>query len=230
MAFWFCFVVFTLILYTAAMVSIVSSVKPEMKVMPYSDLDDLVQSGEYKFASIYGGSTWQFFKNSANFQYEKIYADLGRVSNVEDGVEKARSGQYVFIGESPMLQKHLNSEPCDLVKVGYALDSKAYGIGLPKGSSYTNMISDELLKMQEDGTLQMLYNKWWRMESSCPDLPEAEEGYDAQSGGTKIDEYRFAGAIVILIIGVALSTVIAILEYFLYKRRTTVSYTALLIK
>ena len=42
--------------------------------------------------------------------------------------------------------------------LGYA----RYGIATPKGSKWRDPISLAILELQEKGTIQMLYNKWWK--------------------------------------------------------------------
>ena len=37
-----------------------------------------------------------------------------------------------------------------------------YGIATPKGSKWRDPISLAILELQEKGTIQMLYNKWWK--------------------------------------------------------------------
>ena len=37
-----------------------------------------------------------------------------------------------------------------------------YGIATPKGSPWRDHLSLAILELQEKGTIQMLYNKWWK--------------------------------------------------------------------
>ena len=49
------------------------------------------------------------------------------------------------------------------MEVGGELDSKGYGIGLPKNSPYRDIISKEILKLSESQVLLGLYNNWWNV-------------------------------------------------------------------
>ena len=51
---------------------------------------------------------------------------------------------------------------CNLTQIGGLLDSKGYGIATPKGSPWRDHLSLAILELQEKGTIQMLYNKWWK--------------------------------------------------------------------
>ena len=50
---------------------------------------------------------------------------------------------------------------CELYQVGSLLDSKGYGIATPSDSPYRSLISDAILKLQEEGKLHLLKEKWW---------------------------------------------------------------------
>ena len=56
---------------------------------------------------------------------------------------------------------HLQRD-CNLTQIGGLLDSKGYGIATPKGSPWRDHLSLAILELQEKGTIQMLYNKWWK--------------------------------------------------------------------
>ena len=49
-----------------------------------------------------------------------------------------------------------------MTQIGGLLDSKGYGIATPKGSPWRDQLSLAILELQEKGTIQMLYNKWWK--------------------------------------------------------------------
>ena len=65
-----------------------------------------------------------------------------------------------------MIFKHRDSvllqRDCNLTQIGGLLDSKGYGIATPKGSPWRDHLSLAILELQEKGTIQMLYNKWWK--------------------------------------------------------------------
>ena len=58
------------------------------------------------------------------------------------------------------------SQHCDLMEVGGELDSKGYGIGVPKDSPYRDSLSNAILNLSEMQILLNLYNKWWNV-STC---------------------------------------------------------------
>ena len=56
------------------------------------------------------------------------------VKSQQEGIEKVRRGRYAFLTESAFANYAASRKPCDLMKVGNNLDSKAYGIATPIGS------------------------------------------------------------------------------------------------
>ena len=51
------------------------------------------------------------------------------------------------------------------MEIGGELDSKGYGIGVPKNSPYRDALSSVILRLSEEQVLLNLYNKWWNVSS-----------------------------------------------------------------
>ena len=69
--------------------------------------------------------------------------------------------RYAYLMESIPLRYQL-SQHCDLMEVGGELDSKGYGIGVPKDSPYRDKLSNAILSLNENQVLLDLYKKWWK--------------------------------------------------------------------
>lgn len=54
-------------------------------------------------------------------------------ANIEEGERRVLQGDYAYLSESSSIEYRVERN-CDLMQVGNWLDSKGYGIGLPKGS------------------------------------------------------------------------------------------------
>lgn len=66
-----------------------------------------------------------------------------------------------------MIKRGLNDTYMSTVHSGYSQHSSfirflGYGVALPKGSSWRDPISLAILDQQEKGTIQLLYDKWWK--------------------------------------------------------------------
>ena len=69
-------------------------------------------------------------------------------------------GRYAFFLESSKLEYEAQRD-CRLTQVGNTLDNKGYGIATQKGSPLRDLLSTTILKLQTEGVLQNLKNKWW---------------------------------------------------------------------
>ncbi|TKS72033.1 Glutamate receptor 2 [Collichthys lucidus] len=91
------------------------------------------------------------------------------VKTTAEGVLRVRKskGKYAYLLESTMNEYIEQRKPCDTMKVGGNLDSKGYGIATPKGSSLRNAVNLAVLKLNEQGLLDKLKNKWWYDKGEC---------------------------------------------------------------
>jgi len=110
--------------------------------------------------------------------------------------------------------KYYMARNCDLTQIGGLLDNKGYGIGLPLESPYTKIISDGVLKLQEDGILTQLRNKWWNQKYVPEEPCGSEEGNSAQLGLANL-----GGVFIVLLGGVIVSCLLALGEYMWEARR-----------
>ncbi|KAG1672892.1 Glutamate receptor ionotropic, kainate 2 [Nymphon striatum] len=106
------------------------------------------------------------------------------VSSYDDGILRVHEGNYAFLMESTMLD-YVVQRDCNLTQIGGVLDSKGYGIGTPIGSPWTDKISLEILRLQEKGMLENLYNKWWKETGSTCTRDESGKESKASSLGVE---------------------------------------------
>ncbi|TRY88807.1 hypothetical protein DNTS_015021, partial [Danionella cerebrum] len=170
------------------------------------------------------------------------------VKTTDEGVMRVRKskGKYAYLLESTMNEYIEQRKPCDTMKVGGNLDSKGYGIATPKGSPLRNPVNLAVLKLNEQGLLDKLKNKWWYDKGECGSggvnlavLKLSEQAvldklknkwwYDKGDCGNKdsgrkdktsaLSLSNVAGVFYILIGGLGLAMLVALVE-FCYKSRT----------
>lgn len=83
-------------------------------------------------------TTPNLLQNSSNPTYVKMYNIMERASppvwaDIVEGERRVLGGDYAYLSESSSIEYRVERN-CDLMQVGNWLDSKGYGIGLPKGS------------------------------------------------------------------------------------------------
>ena len=69
-----------------------------------------------------------------------------------------------------------------------------------------------ILNLQEDGKIQMLYNKWWKSTGKC-------NKDDKSSKANSLGVESVGGIFVVLLAGLTLSVFIAIIEFIVKSKR-----------
>ncbi|XP_066264901.1 glutamate receptor ionotropic, kainate 2-like isoform X1 [Branchiostoma lanceolatum] len=215
---WWFFMLIIISSYTANLAAFLTV---ERMVIPIESAEDLAAQTQIHYGCLQGGTTMTFFKqNSKVPTYQKMWAFMNTVEpspftkTVEEGILRVLNGNYAFLLESTM-NEFVRRKSCNLTQIGGPLDSKGYGIGTPNGSPFTDDISNAILSLQEQGRLEELYRKWWK--GSCP----AEEK-DWFFSSLKWDQV--GGIFIVLMVGLALSTVIAVLEVIVKSKQDAKKY------
>jgi len=87
--------------------------------------------------------------------------------------------------------------------------SEGYGIATPKGSIWRDKISLAILELQEKGTIQILYDKWWKNSGEICSRDEKNKESKANALGVE----NIGGVFVVLLCGLAFAILVAILEF-----------------
>ncbi|XP_077981647.1 glutamate receptor 2-like [Glandiceps talaboti] len=194
--------------------------------MPQS-FDELSRQTKIKYSAITGGSTQAFFRYSQIGVYQRMWSFMesnptSSVWTTKEGVEKVleSNGKYAFIGEGTTLQ-HIANKDCDLYVMPGTINLKSFGLAFPKNDSRTDSFSRALLELREDGTLDMLYEKWWRGSGLCRDASifDSDVGQSTQYASA-ISLTNLSGAFIILLIGIILSIPLLLCEWVVYKQKS----------
>ncbi|KAI3351880.1 hypothetical protein L3Q82_020712, partial [Scortum barcoo] len=247
---------FTLIIISSYTANLAAFLTVERMVSPIESAEDLAKQTEIAYGTLDSGSTKEFFRRSKIAVYEKMWSYMKSaepsvfVKTTPDGVARVRKskGKFAFLLESTMNEYIEQRKPCDTMKVGGNLDSKGYGVATPKGSALRNAVNLAVLKLNEQGLLDKLKNKWWydkgrvrqrgRTPVNLAVLKLSEQGildklknkwwYDKGECGTKdsgskdktsaLSLSNVAGVFYILVGGLGLAMMVALIE-FCYKSR-----------
>lgn len=158
---------FTLIIISSYTANLAAFLTVERMITPIENAEDLSKQKDIAYGTLSGGSTMTFFRDSKIDTYKKMwtYMESTRpsvfVKDYEGGIARVKRGGYAFLMESTVLD-YVVQRDCNLTQIGGLLDSKGYGIATPKGSPWRDHLSLAILELQEKGTIQMLYNKWWK--------------------------------------------------------------------
>uniref|UniRef100_A0A915EK41 Uncharacterized protein n=1 Tax=Ditylenchus dipsaci TaxID=166011 RepID=A0A915EK41_9BILA len=162
---------FTLILISSYTAQLAAFLTVERMTTPVESSADLASQQRIKFGTLRNGSTMDFFRESKIPIYERMWSIMQStsptvfVNSSKEGIARVKAGNYAYMMESSMLEFYMGSD-CNLQTVGGLLDSKGYGVALPKGSPLRDIFSKTILQLQERTILEGLKNKWWNKQNS----------------------------------------------------------------
>nr|XP_015811456.2 glutamate receptor 1a isoform X1 [Nothobranchius furzeri] len=213
---------FTLIIISSYTANLAAFLTVERMVSPIESAEDLAKQTEIAYGTLDAGATKEFFRRSKIAVFEKMWSYMKSadpsvfVKTTDEGKMRVRKskGKYAYLLESTMNEYIEQRKPCDTMKVGGNLDSKGYGIATPKGSHLRNPVNLAVLKLNEQGLLDKLKNKWWYDKGEC-----GSGGGDSKDKTSALSLSNVAGVFYILIGGLGLAMLVALVE-FCYKSRT----------
>ncbi|XP_037832010.1 glutamate receptor 2-like isoform X3 [Kryptolebias marmoratus] len=212
---------FTLIIISSYTANLAAFLTVERMVSPIESAEDLAKQTEIAYGTLDSGSTKEFFRRSKIALFDKMWQYMKSaepsvfVKKTSEGVQRVRKskGKYAYLLESTMNEYIEQRKPCDTMKVGGNLDSKGYGIATPKGSPLRNAVNLAVLKLNEQGLLDKLKNKWWYDKGEC-----GSGGGESKEKTSALSLSNVAGVFYILVGGLGLAMMVALVE-FCYKSR-----------
>ncbi|XP_056118935.1 glutamate receptor 4b isoform X3 [Rhinichthys klamathensis goyatoka] len=213
---------FTLIIISSYTANLAAFLTVERMVSPIESAEDLAKQTDIAYGTLDSGSTKEFFRRSKIAVYEKMWSYMKSAEptvftkTTGEGVARVRKskGKYAFLLESTMNEYTEQRKPCDTMKVGGNLDSKGYGVATPKGSQLRSAVNLAVLKLNEQGLLDKLKNKWWYDKGECGSGGGGEKDKSSQA----LSLSNVAGVFYILVGGLGLAMLVALIE-FCYKSR-----------
>ncbi|XP_064489384.1 glutamate receptor ionotropic, kainate 2-like [Ornithodoros turicata] len=212
---------FSFVIISSYTANLASFLTRERMRSPIQSAEDLSKQTEILYGCVTSGSTEAFFRESKFETYEKLWQAMSNAdptvlteSNAE-GIKRVRDGNYAFFMESTTVE-YVVERDCTLTQIGGLLDSKSYGIAMPSGSPYRTHISSAILQLQEQGTLQILKDRWWKVDSNkrcADDVAQAKSGVTSELGLAKV-----GGVFVILLAGLGLACIIVFGEFICKTR------------
>ncbi|XP_005927460.1 probable glutamate receptor [Haplochromis burtoni] len=202
---------FSVVLLACYFSNLSSTKTPESSHLMVKGFEDLANQDVIEYGCLAGSSTLAFFKNSNNPVYRRIYEHMERtksfVSSMDEGIRRAKEGNYAFIGESVSLDLAV-ARYCELVRAHEVVGMRGYSIAAALGSPIIKNLSVAILQLSEAGELAYLRSKWWA--SSCI----ADKGKVSA-----VQPHNLKGIFLVLSLGLGLGTIVAVLELTFKSRR-----------
>ncbi|XP_012061140.1 PREDICTED: glutamate receptor ionotropic, kainate 2-like [Atta cephalotes] len=206
---------FTLIMYSLYTANLAAFLTVDKIGIPVKGIEDLARQTKIKYGILKGGATASFFQNSNYSTYKQMWDTMVNskpsvfTSSYKEGIDRVIHGKrkYAFIMESGSSEYHIDRK-CNLIKIGSMIESREYGIAMPRNSPYRTHINHAILKLRERGLLHKLKIKWWQERGGglCKKDEINANTYELGMAG-------LGGVFFVLICGCSASFFIAICEF-----------------
>ncbi|XP_067128801.1 glutamate receptor-like [Centruroides vittatus] len=174
---WWLTTVILIAAYTAKLAAFMTVQNMKQEI---SSLEDLVKLNTIPFGTLKDSYVENFFANS-HYEIHKIAYKMMKnyntfVNDTLEGLERVRASYYLpeghkdrfaLISDSPLVDYASMQRPCNVERVGRLFGLQNYGFGLPKGSPFEKLFTSSILKLREDGYMDLLNKRWFI--NSCPD-------------------------------------------------------------
>ncbi|KAK3577393.1 hypothetical protein CHS0354_032241 [Potamilus streckersoni] len=195
--------------YTANLAAFLVLDRPDAKISGIDDARLRNPNENFKYATVKNSAVEMYFKRQVELStmYRKM-EDLN-YKTAEEAIEAVKSGRLqAFIWDSSRLEYEAANE-CDLMVAGELFGRSGMGIGLQKGSPWTQQVSLAILELHEGGQMEQFDNKWILVESTaCP-----ERGQTPATLGLT----NMAGVFMMVAGGIVAGVILIFIE-ILYKR------------
>ena len=154
--------------YTANLAAFLTITKSAINIR---SLEDLANQDEIKYGTVQSTQPSQFFERSNLPLYQKMWSHIQSSNTLLEsstvGFQKVQEGDFAFIWDSPVLEYTINQQPCNTFILNDLFSPIGYGLAFPLNSPYTDVISEEILKLRESGFLDKLKNEWFIHKGTC---------------------------------------------------------------
>ncbi|XP_059149035.1 ionotropic receptor 25a-like [Physella acuta] len=144
-------------------------------------------------------------------KYTKLWDAMNKYGfpqSNEAAISRVLGEDFAFISDATF-NKYQMFINCDLLEVGEEFSRKPYALAVQNGSPLLGELSNAILKLINNRTLEELKTKWWKMDKKdCPKVEDESDGISIKNIG---------GVFLVIVIGSALSLVTLALECYWYR-------------
>lgn len=195
--------------YTANLAAFLVLDRPKAVVSGIDDPNLRNPSKEFKYATVANSSVDAYFRRQVELSSMYTFMEKYNVKTAKEAIQKVKDGGLkAFIWDSPVLYYEA-SEDCTLTTAGELFGRSGYGIGMPKGSPWSNEISLAILNFHESGVMEELETTWIDTKK-C-----AEQNNSPATLGLN----HMLGVFIMVAAGIGAGVVIIILEILYHKHR-----------
>lgn len=200
----FGFLFFALIMTSAYTANLTATLTVTHLSSGVDTLQDLRQNS-LPFGVMNGSAACYFFHLEQN---TGALSNMLEYQDVESAISALRNGDLcAVVFGSAILDYIVTQPPCDIIEVGDSLTNSFYSLPFPKSSPLTSSFSQAIISLNEEGTLDSLYAKWYTDQSRC-------DQSTTSLGFTRLTISNFGGLFLLLAFFVCVGTISLFLELF----------------
>ncbi|GMI98604.1 GLUTAMATE RECEPTOR 1.2 [Hibiscus trionum] len=202
---------FVVIIWVFAVLIITSSYTATLTSMLTVQQIELNSKGEY--VGYHSGSWVSGAISNLNFENPAL-KPYNSPEDYANALTRGRKngGVSAIIDEIPYLKVFLAKYPADYAMIKSKTISGGFGFGFPKGSLLVQDMSSAIMKLREEGKLQMMEKKWFTNDESI------FTSQDSLSNPSRLNLHSFGG--LFLVTGMSSTSALLIC---LYQRRRTIT-------
>ncbi|XP_037578105.1 glutamate receptor ionotropic, kainate 2 [Dermacentor silvarum] len=199
----------------------------------YDSVDELMKTPGFTYLAIRGGSTRSFLEHSSVPLHQRLSQFVERSGRnnpgtFAEGLDRVKNEEKVAFIMEYAAAAYITQSDCEFTMTDTFVHHSAYGIATARGSEYRSLLSEGILKLQEDGRLQWLQERWWKPNQYCGqgddldgdgDGDSDEDDEEAHSLEARVQIRQLtgadlAGAFVIVYVGFIIAAIFAVGELF----------------
>uniref|UniRef100_A0AC35U771 PBPe domain-containing protein n=1 Tax=Rhabditophanes sp. KR3021 TaxID=114890 RepID=A0AC35U771_9BILA len=200
--------------YTANLAAFLVLDQPERGLSGITDPRLRNPSANYTFATVYDTNTYQYFKRSVELSTMFRKMEAHNVLEAETAINDLLNDTLdAFIWDSTRLEYEA-SKHCELRTRGSIFGRSGYGLGLQKNSPWTPHMTLAILKLSENGTLNMLNKKWIHDAGKIPcDVKD-------RTAPARLGLSNMRDIFILVVAGVFIGFLLSIIEAWYGRRKT----------
>eukprot|EP00116_Pleurobrachia_bachei_P009241 sb/3469503/ len=125
----------------------------------FETIHDLKDSG-LPYGTVAGTVTDMLLSNTSDREIESLYRHVQMADNFTHGIERARTGRYVFLYGSAPLTYSSNQKPCGLKVTKTNILSYELAFAVPDESPIIEIINKGLIQMKEKNEILPSWRNW----------------------------------------------------------------------
>ncbi|KAM7306640.1 glutamate receptor ionotropic, kainate 2 [Ixodes scapularis] len=223
---------FTFIILAIIVSNLCESILWEDDGPDYDTAQELLRARGFTYVVVHHGSSQKFLQDSKVPLHQRISSLVERnyrnlPTSVGDGLQRVKDEDKVAFVMETASAAYATQEDCNFSRTDPFVFHSAYGFATPRDSPYRSKLSEGILKLQENGRLQWIQQRWWNPKRFCDSEEEEDGGRDndddvhgedhSQRETVEIRQLHgadLAGAFAILYMGLIIAGLLAIGELF----------------